>query len=125
VCARPFEDFRNWIPDIPRRLHAGQLWPGLKRGGPDKKRSWYASKRFTEFRRGLGLVDLDKVTGRDRIDFHSLRRSAITALKHAHIPEHEVAEIAGHEHPHVTFGVYPDRAQLSRLKKIVEAIRYA
>ena len=110
-------DYRNGIAK-------GPLWPGLRPGGPDGKRSWYVSKRFTDYRRGLGLVDLDKVTERDRLDFHSLRRSAITALKHGGIREHEVAEVVGHEHPMITFGVYPDRQKLTGLKAIVEAIRY-
>jgi integrase len=105
-------------------LNKGSLWPGLKPGGPDGKRSWYVSKRFTDYRRSLGLIDIDNVTKRDRLDFHSLRRSAITALKHADIQEHEVAEIVGHEHPRVTFGVYPGRQRLERLKVVVEAIRY-
>ncbi len=110
--------------DYCRAIKNGSLWPGLKPGGPDGKLSWYVSKRFTDYRRKLGLVDIDKVTLSDRIDFHSLRRSAITALKHANVPEHDAAEVVGHEHPRVTFGVYPDRQQLARLKDIVEAIRY-
>jgi integrase len=102
----------------------GLLWPGLKPAGPDQKRSWYVSKRFTEYRRGLRLIDIDKVTGRDRLDFHSLRRSAITALKHAGIPEHEVAELVGHDHPRITYGGYADRGRLERLKAVVDTIRY-
>ena len=57
-------------------------------------------------------------------DFHSLRRSAVTALKHAGIAEHEIAEVVGHEHAHITMGVYAGRHRLERLKAIVEAIRY-
>ena len=106
------------------QVSKGSLWRGLKPGGPDGKRSWYVSKRFTEYRRGLGLIDIDKVTCRDRLDFHSLRRSAITALKHAGVPEHEVAEVVGHEHRRESFGVYADRHQLGRLQAVVEAIRY-
>lgn len=113
--------FRNYIARIKR----GSLWPGLSPGGPDKKLGWYASKRFTVYRRNLELSDIDPVTGRDRIDFHSLRRSVITALKHAGIPEHDVAEVVGHDHPRVTFGVYPDRQKLGRLQAVVEAICYA
>lgn len=112
--------FREYISNV----KTGALWPGLKPGGPDGKKSWYVSKRFTDYRRALKLVDLDPTTGRDRLDYHSLRRSAVTALKRAGIPEHDVAEVVGHEHPRVTFGVYPDRQQLARLKAIVEAIRY-
>ena len=112
--------FRNYLVHIKQ----GSLWPGLAPGGPDQKLSWYVSKRFTVYRRGLELTDIDAVTGRDRIDFHSLRRSVITALKHVGIPEHDVAEVVGHDHPRVTFGVYPDRQKLGRLQAIVEAITY-
>ena len=106
------------------RLRSGSLSPGLRPGGPDGKRSWYVSKRFTDYRRSVGLIDIDKVTRRDRLDFHSLRRSAVTALKHAGIAEHEVAEIVGHDHPRVTYGGYPGRQRLERLKAVVDAIRY-
>ena len=48
----------------------------------------------------------------------------ITALKHAGIPEHEVAEVVGHDHPRITYGGYADRARLNRLQAIVDAIGY-
>ena len=112
--------FRDYLA----KVKTGALWPGLKPGGPDDKKSWYVSKAFTTYRRGFDLQDIDKVTGRDRIDFHSLRRSAITALKNAGVREHDAAEVVGHDHPQVTFGVYPDRHKLARLQEIVEAIRY-
>jgi integrase len=115
---------KGGLLDYRKRIKSGQLFPGLKPGGPDGKLGWYASKRFTELRRGLGIEDFNELTGRDQIDFHSLRRSATTALKHARIPEHEAAEILGHEHPQVTFGVYPDRHKLVELQRIVEAISY-
>ena len=82
------------------------------------------SKRFTDHRRELKLIAIDKVTQRDRLDFHSLRRSVLTVLKNARVAEHEAAEVVGHEHPKVTFGIYPDRAKLALLPAVVEAIRY-
>ncbi|WP_162165743.1 tyrosine-type recombinase/integrase [Roseomonas gilardii] len=45
-------------------------------GGPDSKRGWTASKRFTEFRR----IVLPQA---ERTDFHSLRRSVATHLEAA------------------------------------------
>lgn len=110
--------------DYRKHIKRGQLFPGLKPGGPDDKLSWYVSKRFTELRRGLGIEDVSELTGRDQVDFHSLRRSVVTALKHARIPEHEAAEVLGQDHPQVTFGVYPDRHKLEELQRIVEAIRH-
>ena len=48
-------------------------------------------------------MDLDKGDwAGDRLDFDSLRRAAVTALKHVGFAEHEVAEVVGHEHPRVT-----------------------
>ena len=102
----------------------GPLWPALRPRGADGKRGQYISKLFVKLRREIGLVDLDKMTGRDRIDFHSLRRSAITAMRHAGIAEHEVAEVVGHENRQITFGTYAARHQLARLRDVVEGIRY-
>jgi integrase len=110
--------------DYIEHVGKGSLWPGLRPGGLDGKRGIYASKRFTVFRRALKLVDIDPSTGRDRLDYHSLRRSAVTALKRAGIPEADISELVGHEHPHITLGRYADRHQLERLKAIVEAIQY-
>jgi integrase len=62
-----------------KRLRRGQLFPGLKPGGPDGKLSWYVSKRFTEVRREFGIKDLSGVTGRDVVDFHSLRGPQVCA----------------------------------------------
>jgi integrase len=112
--------FREYLANV----KSGPLWPGLKPGGLDGKRGVYASKRFTVRRRMLKLEDIDKTTDRDRLEFHSLRRSAITALTRARVPEADIAEIVGHEHPHITLGHYADRHLLARLQAIVEAITY-
>jgi integrase len=111
--------------DYVGRVGKGALWPGLRSGGLDGKRGIYASKRFTVYRRKLNLIDIDKSSGRDRLDFHSLRRSAVTVLKRAHIPEPDISELVGHEHPHITLGRYADRHYLTRLQAIVEAIQYS
>jgi integrase len=110
--------------DYIKRIGSGQIFPSLKPGGPDGKLGWYPSKRFTVYRRQRGLVDIDKATGKDRVDFHSLRRAASTALKQARIAEHEAAEVIGHEHKAITYGLYADRARLKELQTVVEAIKY-
>jgi integrase len=49
------------------------LFPELSPGGPDKKRSWHFSKKFTDFR--------EAVLGPDKtVDFHSLRRTFSTYM---------------------------------------------
>lgn len=52
------------------------LFPELPPGGPDQKRSWHFSKKFTDFR--------ETVLGPDKtVDFHSLRRTFSTYLAQA------------------------------------------
>jgi integrase len=55
------------ILDYAKALKPGQLWPGLKPGGPDRKLSWYVTRQFTVYRRKVGI-------NRARVNFHSLRK---------------------------------------------------
>jgi hypothetical protein len=52
------------------------LFPSLTPGGPDSKLSWRTSPAFTRLRRQLGIT-------RDRVSFHSLRKSGRSWNKHA------------------------------------------
>jgi integrase len=107
--------------------HHGQDWlfPALKPGGPDRKRSWYISKRFVEYRRELGVIRMDEGTGKDRIDFHSFRRTVIHTLERARLPQTEVAQVVGHEREGITFGTYNALGlDLKARREVVEAIRY-
>lgn len=99
------------------RLGAGSLWPALKPGGPDGKLSWYASKRFTTFRRGL---DLD----RPRLSFHSLRKNVGTALERAGVPESEAVQVLGHEKLSMSYSVYSLGLDLRGLQRVVQKISY-
>jgi integrase len=99
------------------RIGAGSLWPALKPGGPDQKMSWYASKRFTVARRGLGLV-------RPRLSFHSLRKNVATALERASVPESEAVQVLGHEKMSMSYSVYSLGLDLNGLKRVVEVITY-
>lgn len=111
--------------DFMRHHKSEWLFPVLKPGGPDGKRSWYISKRFTEYRRGLKITRPDERTGKDRIDFHSFRRSAIKVLERARLPQTEVAQVVGHDREGITFGIYnPEGLDIVALKQVVEAIRY-
>jgi integrase len=93
------------------------LFPALKPGGPDGKRSWYASKRFLAYRCSVG------VTARGTV-FHCLRKNAATALERAHVPENEAAQLIGHQLGTMTYGLYSGGLDLAGLKKVVEAINY-
>lgn len=98
-------------------LPAGQLFPGLKPGGPDDKLSWYFTRRYTEFRRGVGVT-------RPRLSFHSFRKNVVTALDRARVPQADIAGLIGHERG-FTLDVYaPLGLDLTALQRITEKIKY-
>ncbi len=92
------------------------LLPNLKPGGPDGKRSWYVGKRFTAYKRELGIPE--------GTVFHSLRRNVSTSLEQASVPENEAAALLGHDNPRITYGVYSQGLTLKGLKAVVEKIEY-
>jgi hypothetical protein len=73
-----------------QRIEAEWLFPALNPSGPDGKRSWYLSKAFRAYRKGLQVIRRDD-SGRDMVDFHSFRRSAIKCLENARVPQSEAA----------------------------------
>ena len=79
-----------------QKLEGECLFPALKPGGPDAKRSWYLSKAFGAYRKRLQVIRMDNA-GRDLVDFHSFRRSAIGCLETARVPQSEAAQVVGHE----------------------------
>lgn len=110
-------------PIVERRLASAAddvLFPELKPKGPDGKRSWYVSKRFTEFRR--------EVLGTDNtVDFHSLRRTFATYLEHAMatslaVNAQVVAQLMGHEKGSLAFSTYSGGMRLQHLREAVEAM---
>jgi integrase len=92
------------------------LFPALKCGGPDKKRSWYIGKRFTDYRNELKIPDA-KV-------FHSFRKNVATVLEQERVPENEAAQLLGHKKPKITYGLYSGGLSLKELKRVVDAIKY-
>jgi integrase len=96
---------------------SGQLFPGLRAGGPDGKFNWYFTKAVGVYFTKLGIV-------RPRVTFHGLRKNTIGALERARVHQSEAALIVGHERG-FTYEVYnPLGLQLSALRKIVEKIKY-
>jgi len=99
-----------------KALPAGQLWPTLKPGGPDRKLSWYATRRFTLYRRKAGIT-------RARVNFHSLRKNFVTALDNAGASQADVAAIVGHERG-FSFDRYSEGKSLPALRDIIERVKY-
>ncbi|WP_417799074.1 hypothetical protein, partial [Terasakiella pusilla] len=68
---------------------------------------------------------LNPDNNRDRVDFHSFRRSVIQVLERARLPQTEVAQVVGHEKAGITFGTYnPDGLEVGTLRDVIETIRY-
>jgi integrase len=95
----------------------GFLFEGLVPGGPDKKRSWNASKAFGHYTRKLGL-------GEDRQVFHALRNTFIEAMEAAEVPESTTKLLIGHKRSSLTYGHYSKGDRL-KLRKYVSKVRYA
>lgn len=77
---------------IRRRLKQhpkGHLFPELKPGGIDSKYSFSAVKSFGRYRRACGVPD--------GTDFHSFRRTAITALEHQGVRQVLISRFVGHK----------------------------
>jgi integrase len=108
---------------VARRVQeAGQreLFPELKPGGPDGKRSWYVSKRFTEFRRRVLGED-------DSVDFHSLRRTFATYLERAStltpaVNASVIAELMGHAKQTLALSTYSGGLEASHLRAAIDML---
>jgi hypothetical protein len=82
------------------------------------------SKAFGAYRRQLDVVRMDD-SGRNCVDFHSFRRSAIRCLENARVPQSEAAPVVGHERAGIIFGTYnPEGMDLKALREVIENIRY-
>ena len=108
----------DYLQRLPEGSSSGaSLWPGLKPGGPDKKLNWYFTKQFHALRQRLGI-------DRERVGFHSFRKSVATKLEQARIPESEAVQVLGHEKLSMSYRVYSLGVDLRRLKEIVEVVKY-
>jgi integrase len=98
-------------------LRAGQLFPALRPGGPDKKMSWGFTQRFTIYRRSCGVT-------KERVGFHSFRKNVVTALDNAGVHRADIAAVVGHERG-FTLDTYSGGKGLIALATIIERVEYA
>ncbi len=103
--------------DYVKVIGSGSLFPGITRGGPDKKRGHTFAKRFPAYRREKGVE-------RERIAFHSFRKNFVRALELAKVDRDRAALVVGHERG-FTFRVYnPEGIDVAGLREVVEAVKY-
>lgn len=56
--------------------------------------------------------------------FHSIRKTMITQLENAQVPENIVADIVGHEKPRITYGLYSGGASVQVMQEAIEKLSY-
>ncbi|MEO3433567.1 site-specific integrase [Inquilinus sp. CAU 1745] len=94
-----------------------RLFPELKRDKHHQRLGTAITKKWTEYRKNLGIYQLRK-------DGHSLRHSFDTLLINADVPTVRVAELLGHKREGETEGRYYKGATLARLQEAVEKLQF-
>lgn len=108
------------LDDLPK---AGPIFPELKPGGLDGKRSHYYVKRFSALTHRLGISMVDQATGKDRLAFHSFRKCVGTALERAQVAESDAVQALGHEKLSMSYAVYSLGLTLPQVRdRVVEKI---
>lgn len=95
----------------------GYLLSGLSSNNKYEKRGNGIGKRFQRLKTKLGF-ELRKHTA------HSFRSTLMTKLENAGVPWNVAADIAGHDKPQMTFGVYSDGSTLETMRGAIELVKY-
>lgn len=96
---------------------SSRVWPRFSNEGPGRQPSGDAGKEFGRFKKSRGYEGRQKA-------FHSFRKNVVGQLQAAGIPQHEVAELVGHETQGMTFGTYGKGQGLQRMAEIVKLLEY-
>lgn len=105
---------RQRLADLTDRAPDAPLWPEVPAQGADRRRSKTVATRFPDIRRRL-------LGPSDEVDFHSFRRSFLTAAESAmhaggRVNEAMIALLAGHKRGGLALDLYSDWARLGRRK---------
>ena len=73
-------------------------------------------KRFGKLKSAMGFGS--------RHVFHSLRKTVVTILENAGVPENVVADIVGHEKTTMTYGLYSGGVSLAVKRKALDKLAY-
>jgi integrase len=83
-------------------------WPAPMAEGSMRERSAYFSKRFTKYRRNLGIEDVVPGKRRSLVNFHSFRRWFSTKAERAGVDGDLLAAVVGHKRSGLTLGRYSE-----------------
>ena len=79
-------------------------------------RSNAVGKRFGRLKKELGF-------GKKYV-FHSIRKTVVTILENAGVPENVVADIVGHEKMTMTYGLYSGGLSLAVKREALDKLAY-
>ncbi len=93
------------------------IFPDLKPGGPDKKFGYTISKRFTAYRRAIGVY-------RKGMDYHSFRHGVTTKLYEMEVNEGWIDLLTGHEEGGESRRRYLKGVPLPKLKEAIDKVAW-
>lgn len=109
-----FLDYARQMRDSGSRM----LFPGFRRGGPDKRFGHGFSQWWTEYRRAVGAYKKGQ-------DFRSMRHGVNTRLLAAKVPETIIRMLLGHSQGNsMTGGTYNSGLSNAELASAVNMLRY-
>ncbi len=73
-------------------------------------------KKFSRLKKAMGFDD--------RYVFHSIRKTVVTILENAGVPENVVADIVGHEKTTMTYGLYSGGVSLTVKGEALDKLTY-
>jgi integrase len=94
-----------------------QLFPELRRGGPEQKLGYQLSKDFSSYRKSVGVYRIGR-------DFHSFRHNFDTALQNKSVHKLLIAYLMGHAGQGMTDGVYFGGFELTNLVDAIGQLNY-
>lgn len=102
------------LPLLPLLPKTGYMFPDLKPGGPDKKRSWHIGKRL-----GRRFAKIDGAS-----TFHAFRKNVTSTFERERVPETEAAQIVGHGRKGITYRIYsPHGIPIVQRKRLIDLLK--
>ena len=98
-------------------------WPGPKKAGSVRERSFKTSNQFTEYRRRVGVEDLRPGKRRSLVNFHSFRRWFVTKAEQADQLENIIKAVVGHKRKGITLSRYSAGPLMEQARRCVEAVK--
>lgn len=97
-------------------------WPAPAAEGSMRERSAYCSKRFTAYRRCIGVDDQINGKRRSLVNFHSWRRWFITKMERAAVDGDLISAIVGHKRSGLTLGRYSEGPEMEAAKLAIAKV---